>query len=87
MQSKLFLDRVQITVSEPFQGLSPIVSESIREHIKIASQSKGIILTDHNFREVHKCVNRFMLLNDCYLKELREPNDLIPFGYYENEWL
>ena len=74
-----------ILLDEPFQGLSPIVSESIREHIKIASQSKGIILTDHNFREVHKCVNRIMLLNDCYLKELREPNDLIPFGYYENE--
>lgn len=74
-----------ILLDEPFQGLSPIVSESIREHIKIASQSKGIILTDHNFREVHKCVNRIMLLNDCYLKELRDPNDLIPFGYFENE--
>ena len=74
-----------ILLDEPFQGLSPIVSESVREHIKIASQTKGIILTDHNFREVHKCVNRIMLLNDCYLKEVREPSDLIPFGYYESD--
>ncbi len=72
-----------ILLDEPFNGLSPIVAESVREQIEIASQTKGIILTDHNFREVHKCVNRIMLLNNCYLKDIKDPEELIPFGYYE----
>lgn len=72
-----------ILLDEPFNGLSPIVAESVREQIAQAALTKGIILTDHNFREVHKCVNRILLLHDCYLKEIKEPEELIPYGYYE----
>lgn len=79
----LFSEAPFILLDEPFNGLTPITAEAIRDHIKKASLSKGIILTDHNFREVHKCVNRIMLLNDCYLKEVKEPEELIPYGYYE----
>ncbi|MDR1200189.1 MAG: hypothetical protein LBL58_00980, partial [Tannerellaceae bacterium] len=45
------------------------------------SQTKGIILTDHNYREVHKVVNRIMLLNDCYLNEIRRNEELDMYGY------
>lgn len=79
----LWCDTPFILLDEPFNGLSPIAAEAIREQINIAAQSKGIILTDHNFREVHKCVNRIMLLHDCYLKEVKDPEELIPYGYYE----
>lgn len=71
-----------VLLDEPFNGLSPIAAESIRAHIAECAKTKGIILTDHNFREVHKIVNRIMLLNDGYLKNIKEKEELIPYGYY-----
>jgi ABC-type multidrug transport system ATPase subunit len=65
----LYCSASYILLDEPFNGLYPVAAEAIREHIAIASRTKGVILTDQNFREVHKVVNRTMLLNDCCLKE------------------
>lgn len=70
-----------ILLDEPFNGLSPIVCEAIRKQIHTVSQSKGIILTDHNFREVHKIANRICLLDQGYLREIQDKNELRPYGY------
>lgn len=72
-----------VLLDEPFNGLSPLAAAAVRELIGEAAGTKGILLTDHNFREVHRCVNRILLLNDCYLKEIKDPQELIPYGYYE----
>lgn len=84
-ETKLLLwsSRPFVLLDEPFAGLSPIASESIRKEIKKASETKGIILTDHNFREVHQCVNRILLLDECVLKEVKDPTELRFYGYYE----
>ena len=71
-----------LLLDEPFNGLSPIAAEEIRMHIAESARTRGIILTDHNFREVHKIVNRILLLDQCYLKEIKEKEELIPYGYY-----
>jgi ABC-type lipopolysaccharide export system ATPase subunit len=78
----LNLSATYVLLAEPFNGLSPIAAESVRQQIQVSSRERGIVLTDHNFREVHKVVNRIMLLDDCYLKEVKKPEELIPFGYY-----
>ncbi len=70
----LFLD-------EPFHGVSHIACEAIRKQIHTVSQSKGIILTDHNFREVHKIANRICLLDQGYLREIQDKNELRSYGY------
>lgn len=72
-----------ILLDEPFNGLSPISCESIRDHIQTASQTKGIIMTDHNFREVHKTANRVMLLDCGYLSEVKDKKELIRHGYFQ----
>jgi ABC-type multidrug transport system ATPase subunit len=76
----LYCPTPYILLDEPFNGLYPLAAEAIREHITIASQTKGIILTDHNYREVHKVANRLMLLDDCYLKEIRQAEELDVYG-------
>ncbi|WP_455627904.1 ATP-binding cassette domain-containing protein [Parabacteroides chinchillae] len=81
----LYNNAPYILLDEPFNGLSPIAAEEIRKHITISAKTKGIILTDHNFREVHKIANRLMLLDDCFLKEVKEKEELIPYGYYQKE--
>ena len=78
----LYCSAPYILLDEPFNGLYPLAAEAIRGHITLASQTKGIILTDHNFREVHKVVNRIMLLDDCYLKEMPNAESLVIYGYY-----
>ncbi len=79
----LYCSAPYILLDEPFNGLYPLAAEAIREHIAFVSQTKGIILTDHNFREVHKVVNRIMLLDNCSLKEVKSIENLTVYGYYE----
>lgn len=81
----LFSEAPYILLDEPFNGLSPIAAQAIRQHIAHAAQTKGILLTDHNFREVHKAVTRILLLDQCYLRPINQPEELIPYGYYKKE--
>lgn len=79
----LFSRAPYILLDEPFNGLSPVSCESIRKCILEVSQMKGIILTDHNFREVHKIVNRILFLKEGYLREIKDVSELTPYGYYK----
>ncbi|MEY8486438.1 ATP-binding cassette domain-containing protein [Parabacteroides sp. ASD2025] len=79
----LYSKAAYLLLDEPFNGLSPVAAEEIRMHIAESARTRGIILTDHNFREVHKIVNRILLLDQCYLKEIKEKEELIPYGYYQ----
>lgn len=74
-----------LLLDEPFNGLSLLAAKAVREQITQSAQNHGILLTDHNFREVHKIVNRILLLDQGYLKEIKEPRKLIPYGYYQEE--
>lgn len=83
IKAALFSRAPYILLDEPFSGVSPIVAEQIRGLIAESSEKRGIILTDHNFREVHKIANRITLLSECYLKEIKQIEELIPYGYYQ----
>ena len=45
-------------------------------HITESTRTRGIILIDHNFRVVHKIVNRTLLLDQCYLKKIKDKKKL-----------
>lgn len=83
IKTALFSPAPYILLDEPFSGVSPVVAEQIRELMTESAKNHGIILTDHNFREVHKIANRITLLHDCYLKEVKNVEELIPYGYYQ----
>ncbi|MCB6305680.1 hypothetical protein [Parabacteroides merdae] len=70
-----------LLLDEPFNA-SPIAAEEICMHITESARTRGIILIDHNFRVVHKIVNRTLLLDQCYLKKTKEKKKLIPYGHY-----
>lgn len=83
IKTALFSPAPYILLDEPFSGVSPVVAEQIRELMTESAKNHGIILADHNFREVHKIANRITLLHDCYLKEVKNVEELIPYGYYQ----
>jgi ABC-type lipopolysaccharide export system ATPase subunit len=49
--------------------------------IKIKSKEKGIMLTDHNYRNVLEISNRIYLIKEGYGRFLNNKEELIQFGY------
>lgn len=70
-----------IILDEPFNAISPLWSDKIRDAIKQVSPNKGIIISDHNYRDVVKVVSRLILLKDCYLFSIESKEDLVKHGY------
>jgi lipopolysaccharide export system ATP-binding protein len=70
-----------VLLDEPFNGVSPLIIGKIKNMIKNYAQNKGIILTDHDYRNVIDISNRLMLLRDGGLKIIKEQSELIRWGY------
>jgi ABC-type multidrug transport system ATPase subunit len=68
-------------LDEPFNGISPVLIESVKNLIRQSAQHKGIILTDHDYRNVLDIANRPYLLSDGGLKKIRDKDDLSRWGY------
>lgn len=77
----LFSKSKFVFLDEPFSGASPILKEEIKKLIKQQSPSKGIILTDHDFRNVLDVSNKQCLLVDGALKKINSDSELTFWGY------
>ncbi len=70
-----------ILLDEPFNGVAPINIEDIKSRIREQSKTKGIILTDHDYRNIIDASNRIILLYDGGTKEIKNLNELKQWGY------
>jgi ABC-type lipopolysaccharide export system ATPase subunit len=77
----LNLDSIFVLLDEPFNGISPLQVELIKTMILSKSTHKGIILTDHDYRNVLDVANKYYLLFDGGLKSVKTKQDLIDWGY------
>lgn len=77
----LNLDSHFVLLDEPFNGISPVHIDMIKRMIVDKSTSKGIILTDHDYRNVLDVANKYYLLFDGGLKTVKTKQDLIDWGY------
>ena|SRR5699024_10531605 len=68
-------------LDEPFNGLSPILSNSLKECILGVSKNKGILISDHSHEELLKITNKNYLLKDGCLYRIRNRKDLVDFNY------
>jgi ABC-type lipopolysaccharide export system ATPase subunit len=75
------LESKYLLLDEPFNGVSPILVEGIKKIIMENSSSKGIILTDHDYRNVLSVANRIYLTKNGSLRELQNKEELINYGY------
>jgi lipopolysaccharide export system ATP-binding protein len=83
LEVKLLLnhDANFVLLDEPFNGISPLHIELIKKMILYQSLKKGIILTDHDYRNVLDVANKYYLLFDGGLKTIKTKQDLINWGY------
>ncbi|WP_035653104.1 ATP-binding cassette domain-containing protein [Flavobacterium sp. ASV13] len=70
-----------VLLDEPYNGLSPLMIESINEMIKGSLNKKGIIVTDHNYQNVVKIANRLVLIKDGKTHSIKEKTELVEKGY------
>ena len=70
-----------ILLDEPFNGVSPILVGEIKKLIIKASEFKGIILTDHDYRNVLDVANQFCLIYDGGIKKIDDKRELVRWGY------
>ncbi len=83
----LFSESKFVLLDEPYNGISPIMMNSINDLILKYSKYKGIILTDHNYNNVLKVANQLYLINDCSTKKLKNKQELIHLGYLKEGML
>lgn len=81
----LNLDTLFVLLDEPFNGISPVHVELIKKMIIDKSLKKGILLTDHDYRNVLDVANKYYLLFDGGLKSVKSKQDLIDWGYMPDE--
>jgi len=77
----LYTDCKFILLDEPFNGVSPILIGEIKKLILKMSELKGIILTDHDYRNVLDIANQFCLIYDGGIKRINEKCELVRWGY------
>lgn len=70
-----------ILLDEPFTHISPIQVENFKSYIRQVSKTKGIIVTDHQYRNIIDVSDRLILLDDGYTRHITHPDELVQFGY------
>jgi len=80
----LYSDHEFVLLDEPFHNLSPIITDEIKAVIKSISKEKGILITDHSFRDILEISNRIYLLSDTILKPIENESQLKQLGYLKS---
>ncbi|WP_020472172.1 LPS export ABC transporter ATP-binding protein [Zavarzinella formosa] len=84
----LVCEPLLILLDEPFAAVDPKTTEDIRKNIReLAEQGIGILLTDHNVREVLKITDRSYLIKDGRVVTQGTPEQLIHDPIAINEYL
>jgi len=74
-------DAKYILIDEPFNGIAPIYKEEIKTLIKEHSETKGFIITDHDYRNILDIATRIILMHDGGTKAIANKEDLKRWGY------
>jgi ABC-type multidrug transport system ATPase subunit len=77
----LNLDSKFVFLDEPFNGISPVQIDIVKDMIKSQAGKKGIVLTDHDYRNVLDVANKYMILFDGGIKILKSKEEFIYWGY------
>ncbi len=70
-----------LLLDEPFSMVEPLYQDSIKELLIEMRKEKGIIITDHYYRNVLEVSDRKMIIKDGKAFGIDNENDLIENGY------
>lgn len=70
-----------VLLDEPYNGLSPLMVEQVNEMILKNSAEKGIIITDHNYKNVINISSKIILIKDGKTHYVKHNAELVEKGY------
>jgi len=70
-----------VLLDEPYNGLSPIMADLVSEMITVNSLEKGIVVTDHNYKNVIKISSQIILIKEGKTHYVRNNAELVEKGY------
>jgi len=70
-----------ILLDEPFTHVTPVQSDYFKTIIKTIAKTKGIIVTDHQYRNVLEISDRIILINDGSTKPINSVEELAVYRY------
>lgn len=70
-----------VMLDEPFSMVEPLFQDSIKELLSELKKEKGIVITDHYYRNVLEVLDRKMIIKDGKAIEIENGIDLIENGY------
>ena len=70
-----------VLLDEPYNGLSPLLVEKVNLLLQHHAAHKGIIITDHNYKNVIAIATKLVLMKDGKAHHLTNKNELIEKGY------
>ncbi len=70
-----------ILLDEPFTMLEPLYIESVKDILTSRKNDKGIIITDHYYRDVFEIANKKMIIKDGISHEILNLGELSSYGY------
>ena len=73
-----------LLLDEPFNGVSPILADEIKIMIKNNSCNKGIIITDHDYRNVLSVANQIYIMKNGAIKKVNSEEELVNYGYIQS---
>jgi len=70
-----------LLLDEPFSEIEPLYIEKIKKLISQYQPSKGIVITDYDYRNILDVSDRLILLHDGGCKNINKLEELEDFGY------
>lgn len=74
-----------VILDEPFNHLSPLMIEEVKNLIREKSKTMGIILSDHSYRDVLDISNELYLLKNAKLTKIASQTELSDHGYIQSK--
>jgi len=77
----LNMDHPFVLLDEPFSGIEPIFQSGIQDLLMHNPYQKGILISDHNFRNIIGVSTKLLLLKDGAVVKIGKPVELEYLGY------
>lgn len=76
-----------VLLDEPFSQVAPVHVETLNRLIVEEKQTKGILLTDHLYRQVAEVADRLYVLADGHTYRIEDREELVRLGYLNPNYL